>query len=84
VCVCGGGWETLGLTIETIDLSDLSALMVSSQENHFIRVHGLQSKELSKGLQTVVASVHKVPHKHVGCAWDFSSRLKQLLQVIEL
>ena len=64
MCVCGGGgggWETLGLTIETIDLSDLSALMVSSQENHFIRVHGLQSKELSKGLQTVVASVHKVP-----------------------
>ena len=58
MCVGGG---VLGLTIETIDLSDLSALMVSSQENHFIRVHGLQSKELSEGLQTVVASVHKVP-----------------------
>ena len=102
----GREWGVLwriGLTIEPIDLSDLSALVVSSQENYFIWVHGLESEELCKCLQTVVASVHKVTlqlrdaeylgplsplnfhyHKHIGSVWDFSSRLKQLLQVIEL
>lgn len=34
--------EKLELTIESIHLSDLPTLMVPSQENHFVRVHGFE------------------------------------------
>lgn len=49
-----------GLTIKSIDLCDLSTLVVSSEQDYLVWVHGLQGQQLSEGLQTVVASIHKI------------------------
>ena len=44
-------------TIKPIDLCDLSALVIASEESDLIRILGLQYQQLSEG---VVASVNKV------------------------
>lgn len=48
------------LTIKTIYLSDLSALMVPPEKSDFIRKACLQGEELSECFQTVITSVHKI------------------------
>lgn len=51
----------LHFTIKSIDLGNLSALVVSSQECDTVRPLGFQHQEVSEGLQTVVPSVDKIP-----------------------
>ena len=44
-------------TIKPIDLCDLPALVIASEDNDLIRIPGLQCQQLTEG---VVASVNKV------------------------
>ena len=44
-------------TIKPIDLSDLPALMIASEESDLIRIPGLHYQQLSEG---VIASVNNV------------------------
>ena len=48
------------LTVESVDLCDLSALVVPSEQYNLVGIHCLESQKLSERLQTVVAPVNKV------------------------
>ena len=48
------------LTIESIDLCDLSALVVATEKCDLVRVLSFQGEELCKCFQAVVATVNKV------------------------
>lgn len=76
----------LGLTliIKSINLGNLSALVVPSQECNTVRPLGFQYQQVGEGLQTVVASVHKVPHENVVCVWDLATSPEQFTQIIKL
>lgn len=63
----------LHLIVESVDLSDLSALVVSSEESDLVWVSGLQQKQVGECLQTVVSSVYKISLYQVnpGCSqWE--------------
>ena len=48
------------LTIKSIDLCDLPALVVSSQQCDLVGVASFQCQQQSEGFQAIVTSVYKV------------------------
>ena len=50
----------VALTIEAVDLCDLPALMVASQQGDTVGVLGLQGQQVGEGLQAVVASINEI------------------------
>lgn len=51
----------LSFTIEAVNLGNLSALVVPTQERDTVRPLGFQHQKVGEGLQAVVPSVDKVP-----------------------
>lgn len=58
-------WSILSETfvIETVDLSDLSALVISTDKSYSFRVADLQSQKQEKSLNRWVSSVNKISHE---------------------
>lgn len=61
------------LIIVSINSTDLSALMVPSQQSNESRILQLQTKQKSECLNRIVTPVHKVTHEDVASVWDFSA-----------
>lgn len=53
-------FQLLQLTIKSIHLSDLSSLMIPSQQSYLARELGLVDQELGERLETVIPSINKV------------------------
>ena len=70
--------------VEAVNLSDLPALVISSQDRDSVRVSDLQSNEKSHGLNGVVASIDIVSHEQVVGIRKLTSKPEEFLQVVEL
>jgi len=72
------------LVIETIDLSDLTALMVAAKNGDATTEPHLECDEEGDGLYAVVAPVHVVPHEEIVGVWRLATDLEELHEVVEL
>ena len=72
-------WTVLAqaLVVEAINLSDLSALVVASDQRDAFWVADLQGEQKQKCLNRVVASVNEIAHKQVVRIGAFSSDLEK-------
>ena len=66
------------------DLSDLSGLMISSQDCDSLAEADLEGDQEGDGLHAVVAPVHVVPHEEIVCVGRLSADLEEFHQVVEL
>lgn len=53
-------FQDSNLTIKTINLGDLSALVVSTQKRDAVGPFGFQHQQVGERLQTVIPSVNKI------------------------
>lgn len=53
------------LVVETIDLSDLSTFMISTEDRHSISVTDLEGHQERDGLDRVITSIHVISHEEV-------------------
>ena len=72
------------LVIETINLCDLLALMVSSEDSDSAWVSHLKGDQKSNSLDWVVASINVISHEEIVVVWQLSSNLEEFFQIIEL
>lgn len=85
------------LVIEPVNLCDLAAFMVSTDQSYPIRISHLQNinanfyifvyfegEEEEEGLDTVETTVHKVTQEQVVSGRTFPTHFEQFLQVPEL
>lgn len=72
------------LVVETIHLSDLSALVVASNQSDSLRVPHLEGQEEQECLHRVEASVDEVAHEQVVGVGALSAHFEELLEVVEL
>ena len=72
------------LVIKSIDLCNLSALMIASQNGNSVRESHFEQYKNCYTFKGVIASVHVVSHKEIIGVWRKSSNSKQLKQVMEL
>ena len=70
--------------VETVHLSDLSRLVIASDESDTFRVAHLKSQEEEECLDGVVATIHEVAHEEIVGVGALAAHLEQLHQVIEL
>lgn len=66
------------LIVETVDLGDLSALMISSNQGNSVSVPDFQGQQEQESLNRVEASVHEVSHEDVVGLGAVSSHLEEL------
>ena len=66
------------------DLSDLSGLMISSQDCDSLAEADLEGDQEGDGLHAVVAPIHVVPHEEVVGVRGLATDAEQLHQVVEL
>ena len=67
-----------------LHLSDLSALVVTSQNCDSILEANFQCDEKRDSLDTVVASIDVITHEQVVCIGWLTANLEQLTQIVEL
>ena len=65
-------------------MSNLSGLVVTSEDRDSILKAYLEGYEESDGLDRVVPSVNVIAHEEVVCVGGLSTNLEQLAQVVEL
>ena len=75
---------TEALVIEPVYLSDLSRLVVSSEDSKSVLIADFKSDEQGYGLDRVVSSVDVVTHEEVVGIGRVSTNLEELTQVVEL
>ena len=66
------------LVIEPVHLSDLSALVVSSDQINPVGIANFQSQQQKESLDAVKAAVHKVSHEEIICVGNIASNFEQL------
>ena len=64
------------LVVEAVHLSDLSALVVPSDQVNTVRVANLQSQQQQEGLHTVEPAVHEISHEEIVCVGNIATNLK--------
>lgn len=74
----------LALVIKAIDLRDLSALMIPSQDCDPVSIPHFEGYQQSHCFHTVVASVYVVSHKKVVSIRAIASNLEKFNKVMEL
>ena len=67
-----------------LHLSDLSALVVTSEDGNAVLEAHLEGDKKSDGLDWVVATVNVVTHEEVVRVGGLTSNLKKFTQVVEL
>ena len=72
------------LNLSDLHLSDLTGLVVASQNRDSMSVAYLKGNQQRHSLHRVVASVHVVSHKQVISVGGLPSNFEKLLQVVEL
>ena len=70
--------------IESVHLSDLSRLVVASQDCDSILIAHLERDEQSDCLHTVVAAIYVVAHEQVVRVGRLATNLEELAQIMEL
>ena len=70
--------------VESVDLGDLLALVVTSENGDSVWVSDLENDEESDCLNRVVASIDVISHEEVVRVWGLATNFKELLQVVEL
>ena len=73
-----------GLFIESVDGSDTSSLVISSQESNVSWPFHLQAKKKLESLNRVVATIDEVSHEDIASLRNLTSSLKKCEQVLEL
>lgn len=79
-------WAVLALTlcIKTIYLSDLSSLVVATQQADAIWISNFKKKEQSHCFNAVLAAINIVTKKEVVNIWNVTTNLEELYHVPEL
>jgi hypothetical protein len=72
------------LIIESINCSNLSCLVIASEQRDMRWVLDFETHQQLESLHWVVPSVHKVTHEDVTCVRNFPSFAKKLKQIVEL
>ena len=72
------------LIVEAVDLSDLSAFVVSSDEGNKIRVPDFEGQEEEECLDAVEASIYEISEEEVADVGDISSVFEEFEEIIEL
>lgn len=72
------------LIIESIDLGDLTRLMVTTEDGDSVFIADLEGDKKSHSLNTVVSTVNIVTHEKVVCVGAVSTNAEKLHQVMEL
>ena len=72
------------LVVEAVDLGDLSALVVASQDSDSLLEAHFETDEQRDRLDTVVAAVNVVPHEQIVSIRTAPTNLEQLHEVVEL
>lgn len=70
--------------IKPVNLSDLSALMISSEDSQSLWISDFQSNKQSDSLNWVIASINVISHEQVISIRGLSSNLEKFAQVMEL
>lgn len=73
-----------GLVIESIHGSDLSGLMVTSEESNVSWVLELEAKEKLECFHGIEASIDKITHENVAGVWDLTTLVEELEEIVEL
>lgn len=72
------------LIIEAIGLSNLSALVIASNQCYLVRVAYLQCKQQEKCFNRVKAAVNKIPHEKIVCPRTLAADPEEFHQVVKL
>lgn len=72
------------LVVESIDLSDLSTLVISTEDGETIRISHLEGDQEGDSLNGIVTAVNIVSHEEIVGVWEVSSNLEELLKIVEL
>ena len=72
------------LVVEPIYLSDLSRLVVSSEDSESVLIADFKGDKQGYGLDRVVSSVDVVTHEQIVGVWRMATNLEELAQVMEL
>jgi len=75
---------THALVVESVDLGDLSGLVVTSEESDVAGVLQLQAHQECECLYGVETTVNEIAHKNVAGLGNFSSLVEELDQIMEL
>ena len=72
------------LIIESINLGDLLALVISSQDGDSAWVSDLEGDQEGNSLDWVVASINVISHEEIVVVWELSSNFEKFFKIIEL
>ena len=75
---------THALVVESVDLGDLSSLVVTSEESDVAGVLQLQAHQELECLYGVETTVNEIAHKNVAGLGNFSSLVEELNEIMEL
>lgn len=70
------------LVVKTVNLGDLTRLVVSSEDGHSVPISELERDEQRDRLDRVVSSVDIVAHEQVVCVGRVASDPEQLRQIV--
>ena len=72
------------LIVEAVDLSNLSDLVVTSEDGNSVLEPHLQSDQERDSLDRVVATIDVITHEEVVGIWRLAANSKELFQIMEL
>ena len=72
------------LIVETIDLSDLSRLVIASENCDAVLKAHFQANEKCHSLDRVISTIDVISHEQVVCVWGASTDLEKLHEIVEL
>jgi len=70
--------------IESINLRNLPALVVASENGHSVLVSDLHRYQQSDGLYAIVSTIYIVAHEEIVCIGGIAANAKQLREIVEL
>ena len=72
------------LVIKAVNLSDLPAFVISSDQSDSVSIPHLKCQEQKECLYRVEASINEIAHENVVGLWAVTSHLEELHQIVEL
>lgn len=73
-----------GFIVETVDGSDLSSLVVASEQGDVSWVLHLQAKEELESFNGVESSIDEITHEDVSSIWNLTTLVEKLKKIVEL
>ena len=68
--------------VESINLRDLPALVVPSENGHSVLVSDLHRYQQSDGLYAIVSTIYIVAHEEIVCIGGIAANAKQLREIV--